>query len=61
MELQTYKGYTVDYRMKQFRACEGGWENHGIIEFIDFSSDKGDKILCEMIKEGVLDYSKYQL
>lgn len=61
MKLQTYKEYTVDYRLKQFRACEGGWESHGMIEFIDFDSDKGDKILCEMIHEGVLDYSKYQL
>jgi hypothetical protein len=61
MELQTFKDYTVDYRMKQFRRCEGGWENHGMIEFIEFDSEKGDGILCEMIRSGVLDYSKYKL
>jgi hypothetical protein len=60
MPLQEYKGYTVDYRLRQFRACEGGWENHGPITFIDFRSDEGDAILCEMIKDGVLDYSQYR-
>lgn len=49
MELPTYKEYTVDYRLKQFRACPGGWENYGKIEFIDFDSELGDELLCEMI------------
>ena len=61
MELQTFKQYTVDYRLKQFRACAGGWDNFGPIEFIDFASEQGDKILCEMIAGGVLDYTKYKI
>ena len=45
MPLQTYKEYTVDYRLQQFRSCDGGWENGGRINFIDFKSDEGDKIV----------------
>lgn len=51
MPLQDYKGYTVDYRLKQFRKCP---PNHGLIEFIDFKSEKGDKILCEMIRKNLI-------
>ena len=54
LALPTYKGYTVDYRLKQFRGCQGGWENHGVIEFIDFDSEKGDEILTEMIKKNLV-------
>ena len=61
MKLQVYKEYTVDYRMGQFRACKGGRENFGPIELIDFKSEEGDKILCEMIADNVLDDSKYQI
>ena len=56
MPLQTYKGYTVDYRLRQFRkvypgdcVCGGGE-----IEFIDFRSEEGDAILVEMIREGLV-------
>jgi len=59
--LPTYKGYTVDYRLKQFRGCKGGWENHGLIEFIDFDSEKGDRLLTKMIKDGVADLDKIKL
>jgi hypothetical protein len=56
-KLQTYtynkKTYFVDYRLKQFRS------DTPIIDFIDFQSDKGDKILCKMIKDGVLDLNQY--
>jgi len=61
MKLQTYKQYTVDYRMGQFRACEGGWENFGPITFIDFKSDEGDTIISEMIKQNLFDVDKYPL
>jgi len=54
MPLQTYKEYTVDYRLRQFRRCKGGWENHGVIEFIDFKSDKGDQLLAEMLDQGLV-------
>jgi hypothetical protein len=63
MPLQVYKGYTVDYRLSQFRkvhsgdcACGGGE-----IEFIDFRSDEGDKILYRMIEEGKADWSKLNI
>ena len=61
MPLQTYKEYTVDYRLQQFRACPGGWENFGEIEFIDFKSEKGDAIISEMIKENLFDLDRYAL
>ena len=54
MPLQTYKDYTVDYRLRQFRHCEGGWENHGLIEFIDFTSEEGDRLLVEMLEQGLV-------
>lgn len=51
--LPTYKGYTVDHRLKQFRrvhpgdcVCCGGE-----IEFINFDSEKGDELLGEMIRQ----------
>jgi hypothetical protein len=57
MKLQTYIykniEYTVDYRLQQFRSCEGGWESLGEISFIEFDSELGDEILAEMIKDGV--------
>lgn len=57
VELQKYKYYQkryfVDYRLKQFRS------DTPEIDFVDFDSDLGDKILCKMIKENVLDLDKY--
>lgn len=61
MKLQTYKNYTVDYRLQQFRTCPSGWDSFGLIVFIDFKSPEGDAIICEMIKAGVFDLSKYKL
>ena len=56
-QLQTYKynkkNYFVDYRLKQFRS------DTPIIDFVDFESDLGDRILCKMIKENKLDLSQY--
>lgn len=59
MKLQIYKDWTVDYKLEQFRACKGGWENHGEITFVDFDSDKGDKILCNMIDDNAMDYTQW--
>ncbi len=65
MKLQeyTYKGitYTVDYRLHQFRACEGGWESYGAISFIDFKSDEGDEIATAMLEDNVLDINNFIL
>ena len=59
MPLQQYKynriTYFVDYRLKQFRS------DTRLIEFVDFQSDKGDLILCKMIKDNVADFSKLDL
>ena len=56
-QLQTYKynkkNYFVDYRLKQFRS------DTPFIDFVDFESDLGDRILCKMIKENKLDLSQY--
>lgn len=56
-QLQKYKynrkTYFVDYRLKQFRS------DAPIIDFIEFDSDLGDRILCKMIKEDLLDLSQY--
>lgn len=48
-KLPEFKGYTVDLRLKQFRKV-----NHEkpSIEFIDFSSEEGRKLLKEM-NEGI--------
>ena len=54
MPLQTYKDYTVDYRLRQFRRCEGGWNNHGAIEFIDFKSEEGEQLLAEMLDQALI-------
>lgn len=56
MPLQTYKGYTVDYRLKQFRFVHAGdcFCGGGEIEFIDFKSDEGDALLVEMIRENLI-------
>lgn len=40
--------YTVDERLQQFRACEGGWENGGMITFVDYDSELGQQILTTM-------------
>ena len=44
--LPTFKGYTVDIRLKQFRKIGPGLK----IMFIDFDSPKGDKLLAEYIE-----------
>lgn len=51
MQLQQYKGYFVDYRQKQFRS---NVEFPQPIEFVDFDSEKGDAMLSEMIRSGLV-------
>lgn len=59
MELEKYtynrKTYFVDYRLQQFRS------DTPQIEFLDFRSDKGDKILCKMLKENKANTSLLRL
>jgi hypothetical protein len=42
--LPTFKGYTVDVRTSEFRKAEPGKR----IEFIDFTSEEGMKLIQEM-------------
>ncbi len=42
--LPTFKGYTVDMRLKEFRRAIP----HGTLEFIPFDTTKGEKLLEEM-------------
>ena len=44
--LPVFKGYTVDARLKQLRKHIGGHD----FEFLEFDSDKGDRILSQYIK-----------
>lgn len=37
----------VDWRLNQFRSIPRG---HGLIEFVDFRSDKGDRMLMFMMR-----------
>lgn len=46
-KLPEFKGYTVDFRLKQFRNAD---INAGM-EFVDFESEKGDYLLYELIKD----------
>jgi|GEM_PF-3530977 len=47
-KLPTYRGYIVDYRLRQFRSQP---EIPGVIEFINFTSLKGVELLAEMNRE----------
>jgi hypothetical protein len=44
--LPTFKGYTVDVRLKQFRKIKQGQK----IRFIEFDSPEGDKLLSKYVK-----------
>jgi len=61
MPLQTFNykthDYTVDYRLSQFRRIR----KNGLLSFIEFGSDYGDKILARMIKDGAADWSQLHL
>lgn len=53
IELTSYKGYTVDYRLKEFRRVA-----QGQLVFIPFASNYGDKLLGEMIEQGLVPQSQ---
>jgi len=44
-KLPTFKGYTIDLRLKEFRRVKGK-----SINFISFNSGKGEKLLSSYIK-----------
>lgn len=43
-ELPKFKGYTVDEKLRQFRKVDKGKPS---IDFVDFDSDEGSKLLEE--------------
>lgn len=43
-ELPTFKGYTVDFRLRQFRKVD---RSKPSIEFIDFDSEEGQELIAE--------------
>jgi hypothetical protein len=45
-ELPTFKGWTIDARLKQFRKVSRGESPE--IEFIDFNSEEGQALLDEL-------------
>jgi hypothetical protein len=47
-KLPTFKGYTVDMRLREFRKFELGQMG----EIIDFDSDHGRELIEELKKEG---------
>ena len=55
--LPTFKGYTVDARLGQFRKVF----KNGVIEFLDFDTDKGDRLLVQYIKKLDVDSDEFRL
>jgi hypothetical protein len=47
--LQTFKGYTVDFRLREFRAMP----TKGPPQFIDFRSNEGAALIDEMYNTAV--------
>lgn len=44
IQLPTFKGYTVDMRLRQFRKSDPAKQ---ILEFVEWDSPKGRKLLAE--------------
>jgi hypothetical protein len=49
-QLPVFKGYTVDVRLKQFRRIVKQSKFFAGMEYLEFDSDKGDRILTQYIK-----------
>jgi hypothetical protein len=45
-KLPTFKGYTVDFRLKEFRKAE----YRKALEFLPFDSEKGKKMITEFLQ-----------
>ena len=48
-QLPIFRGYTVDFRLKEFRKLKRG--KH--FEFIPFESEKGKKLLAQFYEETI--------
>lgn len=49
-QLPTFKGYTVDSRLKEFRRIQKQGKHFAGMEYIGFDSDKGDRLLSAYIR-----------
>jgi len=43
-QLPTFKGYTIDQRLRQFRKVD---KDRPSIDFVDFDSEEGQELLTE--------------
>ncbi len=50
-KLKTWKGYTVDKRLNEFRKVNYNKKSKLIIEFVPFNSTKGKKLLLKYNKQ----------
>jgi hypothetical protein len=57
-QLKAFKGYTVDVRLLEFRKVHGRPDAHGPIEFVDFESAKGQRLLQQMHDAMLADLDK---
>ena len=48
--LPLFKGYTVDARLKQFRRIRKQSHSFAGMEYLDFDTDKGDRLLTQYIR-----------
>ena len=48
IQLEIFNGYTIDFRLKQFRKVD---YSNKTIEFIEFNSKKGQQLLKEYYKK----------
>ena len=53
-ELQTFKGYTVDFKLRQFRKVP----LDALPEFIEFDSPEGQELCAEMHEEAINELNK---
>jgi hypothetical protein len=58
-KLKTFKGYTVDLRLQQFRKVTGSGHDMNI-EFVDFASPEGQELLAHM-HERAIDIANKQI
>lgn len=49
--LPIFKGWTVDARLKQFRRIKKQSEFFAGMEYLNFDTDKGDRLLTQYIKK----------
>jgi hypothetical protein len=48
--LPTFKGWTIDARLKQLRKIVRKSRHFAAMEYLDFKSEQGDRILTKYIK-----------